>query len=45
MVDLDMTLAVNQQRYMAALEDQDPYLVIGAPPCRRYSKMQSLNRG
>ena len=32
---LDMTLEVNQQRYMAALEDQDPYLVIGAPPCTR----------
>ena len=24
---LDMTLQVNQQRYMAALEDQDPYLL------------------
>ena len=30
---LDMKLTVNQQRYMAALEDQDPYLVMGAPPC------------
>ena len=42
---LDMTLEVNQQRYMAALEDQDPYLVIGAPPCTRYSRLQNLNRG
>ena len=41
---MDMTLAVNQQRYMAALEDQDPYLVIGAPPCTRASQLQSMNR-
>ena len=26
---LDMISTVNQQRYMAALEDQDPYLVMG----------------
>ncbi|CAK0841849.1 unnamed protein product [Prorocentrum cordatum] len=42
---LDMRKIVNQQRYMQALEDQDPYLVIGAPPCTRVSKLTSLNRG
>ncbi|CAK0837809.1 unnamed protein product, partial [Prorocentrum cordatum] len=42
---LDMRKIVNQQRYMQALEDQDPYLVIGAPPCTRVSKLTSLSRG
>ena len=43
-VAMDMTSKANQQRYMAALEDQDPYLVIGAPPCTRASQLQSMNR-
>ena len=42
---MDMTLEVNQHRYMAALEDQDPFLVIGAPQCTRYSRLQNLNFG
>ena len=43
-VAMDMTSKANQQRYMAALEDQDPYLVISAPPCTRSSQLQSMNR-
>lgn len=42
---MDMTKVVRQQRYEAALEDQDPYLVAGAPPCTRASKLTSLKRG
>ena len=42
---MDMTKVVNQQRYEVAPEDQGPYLVAGAPPCARATKLTSLNRG
>ena len=41
----DLVKVKNQEEYIQALHEQDPYLVVGAPPCTTFSSMRNLTVG